>query len=195
MIIVDTQDKMLQIAANWILDHEKQIIEIGCNTGNFASLLKERKISNYVGIDIQKEKIVLAKIYHPGFRFMCADIAENAHLLRKASLVVSFQTFEHIEDDLKVLNNISPYCKVILSVPNSEYKGHVRWFELEGWKERFEKFIKFNKIITIQNPRKPDRRSFLFKGVRNDYIDKETIFIEEHYNFDNMMQRVRRVTE
>ena len=184
-------DKVLEIAANWILDYEKQIIEIGCSNGNFTTLLEKRNVSNYIGIDMNKQKIIEAKILYPHFRFMCTDITQNVHLLRKANLVVSFYTLEYIKDDFSVLNNIPPNCKIIFSVPNSPYKAKIRYFELEGWKERFQKFINISKIITVTNPRKPDKRTFLFKGVRNEHIDKKTIYVPEHYRFDNMMERVK----
>ena len=187
-------EKMLKLAANWILDYEKQIVEIGCGIGNFASLLDERNISNYVGIDMVKEKIIKAKIFYPNFRFMCSDITQNVHLLRKASLVVSFYTLEYIEDDFSILNNIPSNCKVIIGVPNSQYKTKTRYYELDGWINRFKKFLNLNKIITIKNPRKPDKRTFLFKAVRNSYIDKKTIYVPEHYRFDNMMERVKGAT-
>jgi len=193
-VIKTSKEQMLEIAANWILDYEKLIVEIGCGDANFAVLLKKRNISNYLGIDIDKEKIAINKIHYPQFRFMCTDIGENVHLLRKARMVISFETMHYIEDDLRVINNIQPYCKIIFSLPNSVYKEKARYYELEGWMERFEKFITFNKMITIQNPRKPGKRLFLFKGVRNSYIDKKTIYVPEHYRFDNMMERVKGAT-
>ena len=193
-VVETSKDQMFEIAANWILDYEKMIVEIGCGDANFTKLLMERNISNYLGIDIDKEKIIANKIYYPQFRFMCTDISDNVHLLRKARMVISFETMHYIEDDLRVINNIQPYCKIIFSVPNSVYREKARYYELDGWIERFEKFITFNKTITIQNPRKPRKRLFLFKGIRNAYIDKKTFYVPEHYRFNNMMERVKGVT-
>jgi len=189
MKIEATQSKMLEMASNWISPAEKRVIEIGCNTGNFAELVEGRHVVNYIGIDIQSDKIAEARKLHPKYKFYCADITENLYFLTKASMIVSFQCFEHIKDDLIVLNNIIPGTKIILSVPNSAYNGHVRWFEIKGWKKRFSKFINFNKIVTIQNPRKRDKRSFLFRGTRNNYVDEKTIENFENLIFDNMMFR------
>ncbi len=192
-IVKLSKKQMLELAANWVLDYEKLIVEIGCGDGNFAKLLKERNVNNYLGIDLDKENIVTNRVHYPQFKFMCTDIAENVHLLRKAKLVASFETINYIKDDLRVINNIQPYCKVIFSVPNSVYKVEARYHELDEWVERFEKYITFNKTITIQNPRKAGKRSFLLKGIRNSYIDKKTFYVPEHYRFDNMMQRVKGV--
>jgi SAM-dependent methyltransferase len=184
-----TQEKMLELASNWIPPEEKRVIEIGCNNGNFSELLEKRHVANYIGIDIQDDKIKEARKLHPKYKFYCADITKNLYFLTKASMIVSFQYFANIKEDLVVLNNIIPGTKMILSVPNSSYGDRVRWFELRGWSKRFSVFMDFNKIVIIQNPRKPDKRSFLFRGTRNDYVNKKTIVNFEDLTFDNMMFR------
>ena len=92
-------------------------------------------------------------------------------ILKPATLFIAFQCLEHIQEDLKVLQALSEGCKCFISVPNSKYPGHIRWFELDGWRNRFKKYIDFDEIVTIQNPRKVNKRSFLFKGIRNGYKD------------------------
>ena len=166
MIFNITQNEMREMALDWI-DPLDNIIELGCSNGNFAKRLYEKGIKNYIGIDILKDKIDKAKIKIPGMHFMCCDIIENLYMFGGATTFISFQCLEHIKEDLKVLEALQPKTNVIISVPNSPYKGHVRWFELEGWKDRFSKYIDFDDIITIQNPKKPKKRSFLFKGKRN----------------------------
>jgi SAM-dependent methyltransferase len=171
MIYEMTQNKMRQMALDWISPDEKHVVELGCSNGNFAELLYYRGITNYIGIDILKDKISEAKTKLPGMLFMCCDITDNLYMLEKATTFVSFQCLEHIKDDLKVINSLKEDTNVILSVPNSPYKGHVRWFELNGWTKRYRPYIHFEARHTIQNPKKVDKRSFLFKGVRNDHKD------------------------
>ena len=166
MIIIDNQEKMRKIAADWIKE-DTNIIELGCSDGNFASILNELGNHHYIGIDIQREKIDSAKKSFPKMNFMCCDICENLYMLGGAKTFVSFQCLEHIENDLKILKSLKVWTKVIISVPNSPYKGHVRWFEMEGWIKRFSPFIDFDEKITIQHPKKKNKRSFLLKGVRN----------------------------
>jgi len=180
-------DDMLQTAVNWISPDEIRIIEVGCGNGNFAEFIEQRGISRYIGVDISKNEIDKAKDLYPQYRFLVADITKNYNFLNKASMIVSFQTLQHIKDDLPLLNNIKPKTKILISVPNSPYGDAIRFFELDGWEERFSQYIDFNKIITFQNMRKPDKRSFLFKGLRNDFIDKETIKEFKNVTFDNMM--------
>jgi 2-polyprenyl-3-methyl-5-hydroxy-6-metoxy-1,4-benzoquinol methylase len=163
-----THDKMRELASKWISKKEKLVIELGCNTGNFAELMNKKGVK-YLGIDKQEEKIRHAKARFPNMNFMDFDILDHLVVLKKASTFVSFQCLEHIKKDKEVLKAIVPGTKVIISVPNSKYKGHVRWFELKGWVGRFSPYILLEKGITIQNPNKPNKRAFLFKGVRNDY--------------------------
>lgn len=170
MIFNIEQKEMREMALEWI-DPLDNIIELGCSTGNFAKLLCDKGIKNYIGIDIQKDKIDEAKKKLPNMHFMCCDIVENLYMLGGATTFISFQCLEHIKEDLKVLKALKSETNVIISVPNSPYKGHVRWFELEGWQDRFSKYIDFDYACVIQNPKKVKKRAFLFRGVRNDNKD------------------------
>ena len=170
MIFNITHKEMREMALKWIND-EGGIIELGCSNGNFAELLFENKLLNYCGIDILKDKIQEAKQRLPKMGFFRCDITKHLYLLEECKTFVSFQCLEHIEQDLEVLNALNPGTNVVISVPNSPYKGHVRWFELEGWQERFSKYIDFDHACVIQNPKKQKKRAFLFRGVRNEFKD------------------------
>ena len=167
MILKISQEEMRKIACGWIKQNEKIVVEAGCSSGNFVSLLKDKKIAKYIGVDIDKEKIKEAKKKFPSFSFIALDISKNLYLLRNCSLFISFQCLEHIKNDIEVIKAIPINSKVIFSVPNKPFhKEHIRWFELDGWIDRFSPYIKFDEIITIQNPRKKNKRSFLFRGFR-----------------------------
>jgi len=170
MIFNVTQKEMREMALDWI-DPFANIIELGCSSGNFAIELQKIGIKNYIGIDILKDKISEAKIKIPNMNFICCDILDNLYMFDKIAQFVSFQCLEHIKDDLKILNALNEGTSTIISVPNSPYKGHIRWFELDGWTERFSKYIDFDHKCTIQNPKKKNKRAFLFKGIRNGYKD------------------------
>jgi 2-polyprenyl-3-methyl-5-hydroxy-6-metoxy-1,4-benzoquinol methylase len=168
MIINATQDKMREYVFELIskVKNEK-IIELGCNTGNFAELLKDSNI-DYTGIDIQSDKIEIAKNNLKNMNFICCNIIDNLYLLKNANIFISFQCLEHIEKDLDILKSLPSKCKVFISVPNKKYKGHIRWFEVDGWTERFKKYINFENIITFQHPQKKNTRTFLFIGEKDD---------------------------
>jgi 2-polyprenyl-3-methyl-5-hydroxy-6-metoxy-1,4-benzoquinol methylase len=167
MIIKTTQDEMRKIACEWINPNEKMIVEVGCSSGNFAKLLNDKKIYGYIGIDILSEKIKEAKNKYPNMIFMVCDITTNLYMLKSATTFVSFQCLEHIENDLDIIKEIPSNSKTIISVPNSPYgKEHKRWFELDGWLNRYSQYINIKESITIQNPVKAKKRCFLFRGVK-----------------------------
>ena len=137
MILKITQEEMRKNVADMLNSGEKWLIELGCSDGNFASIIRNRGIKNYLGIDIQQNKIDEAKRKLPDMTFICCDITKNLGILEGASTFVSFQCLEHIERDLDVIKAINQGTRCIISVPNSKYPGHVRWFELDGWSKRF----------------------------------------------------------
>ena len=81
MIYNITQVEMRKLTLDWISKEDDSIIELGCSNGNFANLLFENKITNYCGIDIQKDKINEAKKKLPKMGFFCCDILNNLHIL------------------------------------------------------------------------------------------------------------------
>jgi trans-aconitate methyltransferase len=188
-MIINTEnyEKMLTIAANWIPQDEERVLEIMCHNGEFAKLLKERHIKNYVGFDDNEQKIIRSRIEIPKYKFMCSDIRDNYHYFRKMTLVVAFDYLQRIRDDLELINNIKPETKLIFAVPNYEYQGFYRWHEIEDWQERYSHLINVAKIITFQNPKKEFKRTFLIKATRSDYIDEKTWKNYEHVSFDMMM--------
>ena len=167
--MITTHDEMRKIAYEYI-PRKSSVVEIGCSSGNFAELIRGTE-HQYIGVDILSEKINEARKSFPDMNFVNCDITKNLYILEQATTVVSFQCLEHIKEDLKVINAIPFGLLVILSVPNRQYKGHVRWYELEGWEERYRPYIEFMSVTTIQHPKKPNNRSFLFRGLRNGKKD------------------------
>jgi len=164
MIIKTTHEEMRRMALESI-PRKSIVLEIGCSSGNFAEIIR-RTEHGYIGVDIQTGKINEAQKKLPDMTFINCDITKNLKLLKKANVIVSFQCFEHIKKDLKLLKAIQPNTRLLISVPNRKYKGHVRWFEADGWEKRFSPFIDIHDVITIQHPTKKNNRSFLFKGVK-----------------------------
>ena len=193
MIIEAPINEMYRRAANWITPDEGRILQISCGRGEFAHLLKERHIGNYIGIDPREKKLKRAKINHinSGFRFLPTDIRENFHYFSKVSMVIAFDYFQLMKDDLILINNIKPETKIIFSLPNYEYQGYKRWYESDGWEERYTSFIRFHKILTFQNPKKEFKRTFLFKGTRTDYVDENNLQLFEHVTFDSLSKRTK----
>jgi len=143
------------------------VLEIGCGDGNFARDLWIKGIRNYIGIDLRSDKIFLAKRKVRRFKFIRGNIFQHLDLFEKVDIIVAIEVFEHIRRDFDLLTEIPKGKKVIFSVPNSPYKQeHKRWYELDGWKERYNDFFEFENIYTVQNERKPTRRAFVFISTK-----------------------------
>lgn len=88
-----------------------RILEIGCGTGNYTILLRDRfKNAGLKAVDISKEMIEIAakKLKNEGVKFIVAD-AEKISLNEKFDLITSnacFQWFEDLERALALYKNL-----------------------------------------------------------------------------------------
>lgn len=114
-----------RIATNGF-DH---VLDIGCGTGQFACLLKDKGVQNYLGFDFSIKRIEQAEKACPQFDFVVAN-ALHTDLLEKHNYhtVTCIEFLEHIEDDLGVLRNLKKGTKFFGSVPSFPYASHVRHF-------------------------------------------------------------------
>ena len=149
MIIIGTQDEMRKKALDYINENEI-VVELGCGEGNFISILNEAKnITKYIGIDIDHQKIELCKKLYTknNLEFVCANIMAPhiQQYIWESHIITSFQTLEHVgtfrgNEDIEFISNIPSKKHFVFSVPNSPYrKEHKRWFEIDGWVNRYDK--------------------------------------------------------
>lgn len=179
MILKTTQEEMREIAIDF-LDGDKfySILEMGCGPGDFAHQLYMTNMNcKYIGVDIQTKHIANCRNTNPDssyFTFFRQDvlIPEFDKYFSSCDVIFSFQMLEHLgtiggTQDIELIERIPRDKLFIFSVPNSPYKNaHMRWYELDGWVNRYKHLLDFDNKITIQNPRKPKKRSFLFKTWR-----------------------------
>jgi cyclopropane fatty-acyl-phospholipid synthase-like methyltransferase len=172
LVLTCNQDVMREKAVDFIKS-KGFILELGCGDGNFAKILFDNGYTNYLGVDLLEKNILACKEAIPSFKFWTANVFSSRvySKILEAKTIVSFQTFEHLgttkgHEDIGFLLSFPSGKHLIFSVPNSPYrKEHKRWFELDGWRQRYKDILIFNDSITIQNPKKPDKRSFLFDAV------------------------------
>lgn len=179
MILKMTQEEMREIAIDF-LDRDKfySIFEMGCGPGTFAHQLYMENLNfTYIGVDIQVKHITHCLNNNPDtstFSFYRHDILIPYYddFFHQCDVIFSFQMLEHLgtiggTQDIELIERIPRDKLFIFSVPNSPYKNaHMRWYELDGWVDRYKHLLDFDNKITIQNPRKPKKRSFLFKTWR-----------------------------
>lgn len=97
-----------------------KILEIGCNTGEFCNLIKEKYNSEVYGIDINKDAINVAIDKYPNLNFEAMDLFD---IKGKYDVIYMQHVIEHIEEPEKALiklkrDNLNKNGKLIISCPN-----------------------------------------------------------------------------
>ncbi len=111
---------------NWLPDNLKSsVLEIGCGSGMFLNLLKERGHSKVYGVDSSPQQVALAK--EQGFDVVEANALEY---LRDSSqsfyLIVALDFIEHLDRDEAIqfltaaCERLEPGGRLILQTPNGE---------------------------------------------------------------------------
>jgi 2-polyprenyl-3-methyl-5-hydroxy-6-metoxy-1,4-benzoquinol methylase len=163
--VLDVRNKII----NDIVFPSGLILEIGCAAGNFFNFLSVYN-RNYIGIDLDLNQIEKAKKTFPSGKFIYGNIFNFDDLLKSCRTIVSFQVIEHIENDFALFNKINSGKNIIFSVPNFPYRnnfpdGHKRYYELDGWIERYKDILDINEVWTIKHYKK-NRKIFVFQCTR-----------------------------
>lgn len=143
------------------------IVDIGCGPGQFASLLLDKNIKNYFGIDFSTKSIDLAKETCPSYHFIAADIFKTDILeTNDYDCIVALEILEHIKGDKDLIRKIKKGSKFFGSVPNFAHDAHVRFFSDENAVEqRYGEFFKSLRIDPFLGDPK-GTTYFLIDGVK-----------------------------
>ncbi len=141
------------------------IIDIGCGAGQFACLLRDNNISNYIGVDLSPARIDHARRICPEYRFLAEDVfASDLLKTQDYDSVFALEFLEHIKRDIEFISMISPGTTCIFSVPNFGGRTHVRYFKtIQQVSQRYERYFKtvtINEILL--NSR--GKRIFILQG-------------------------------
>jgi len=108
-----------------LLNQKTRVLEIGCGTGDFIHLLKEKGI-NAIGVDLGVTAIEAGKQYWgdiPIFTISAQDYFKE-HNNQKFQIVCLFAILEHLEKPHSILNEIYRILDkngyVVIEVPNSK---------------------------------------------------------------------------
>jgi len=163
----------LYCEAMYFLPDEKNtpIIDLGCGTGRFAKLLEINGFKNYVGLDFSITAIHIASEYCQSFSFGCYDLKEISQIskfVNEFEYIFLLEVLEHIDDDMKLLNSINQGKNVVFSVPPSNYKSHVRFFNtIDDVYKRYDHVFEFKEEMIVKNHIKPNKQgSFLFNAIK-----------------------------
>jgi len=146
--------------------NKKSILDLGCGPGQFASLLHDRGIPRYIGLDFSAQSIQMARLRCPGLTFEVTDIG-TSNLLETADYdcVVALEFLEHVEDDRAILQRIKPLTHVFASVPNFPDVAHVRHFgDPQAVESRYAPCLSWCRVDTLVAD-SFGKKFFLLKGV------------------------------
>lgn len=98
-----------------------KILEIGCNTGEFCNLLKEKYNTNICGIDINPNAIEIAVDKYSNVNFQTKDIFELKD--ERYDVIYMQHVIEHLQEPEKALiklkkDNLNEGGKLIITCPN-----------------------------------------------------------------------------
>lgn len=145
----------------------RSVLEIGCGSGQLASLLRDRGLQNYCGVDFNPKRINHAKNICPEFKFAVEDtLVTGLWDAFEHDTVLSTEVLEHVERDLEVIEKIKPGKRFIGTVPNFPDKAHVRHFKNCGEvRERYGKYFQDFKVDPILKNTQGSTY-FLMEGVK-----------------------------
>lgn len=144
------------------------VVDLGCGTGRFAELLRQRGYGFYLGFDFASAVVAEAASYCPAFDFAVADIRQWNHGpdLPDVCCYVLLEVLEHLDDDLDALARIPAGSTVVLSVPNFWSESHVRRYaQPRDVFNRFGMLLDFDAWRSVAFPT-PGRRIHVFRGTR-----------------------------
>ena len=108
----------------------RSVLAIGCGPGQFAALLRDQGLTQYLGIDFSPARIKQAKKVCPEFDFVEANVFETALLrMHKCDAAICLKFLEHVERDLRVIRALRADTRFYASLPDFGGPVHVRYFQ------------------------------------------------------------------
>jgi SAM-dependent methyltransferase len=144
----------------------RSVIEIGCGAGEFAGLLRDLGIADYVGLDTNAARLARARVACPEYRFEVADVFLTSHL-RSEDYDVAVMTgfLEFVRWDLVALELVRPNRRVLGTVTAGDDPGRVRQFtSATQVLDHYSPVLRELRVEPVHLPH--GRTAFLFDGIK-----------------------------
>lgn len=107
-------------------------LDVGCGEGHMIEYFKQQRlVGNYVGVDLNPDKVNHASIYHPACKYMVGDVGALAFKSNTFDCILAAEMLEHLPNPALALKEIKRVAKsgayFIVSVP---YEPFFRWGNL-----------------------------------------------------------------
>lgn len=127
-------------AAAALVPDGASVVELGCGTGRLAGILI-RQGHEYTGIDFAPALVAEARRYNGGRgRFLVDDLRRA--VVPAADCYVATEVFEHLDNDIGMINRLPIGSTLVISVPSFDSESHVRFFaDRESARARYGEVI------------------------------------------------------
>jgi len=148
-------------------DGVRSVLDLGCGSGQFADLLRDRGIREYRGVDFSQKRVEWASQHCPDFTFVVED-ALHTDLFRTFGYdsVVCAEFLDHVQSDIEVIRRIRPGARFYAIVPNFPYLSHTRYFrDSNEVPERYAGYFRDFRVSSYRADKK-SKTYFLLEGVK-----------------------------
>jgi len=144
----------------------QSVIEVGCGKGEFACLLRDLGIPEYLGLDTNAARLAKARAICPEYRFEVADVFLSNHLRSEHYDVAVMTGFlEFVRWDLVALELVRPHRRVLGTVTAGDEPGRVRQFTSASQVlDHYSPVLRELRVEPIHLPH--GRTAFLFDGIK-----------------------------
>ncbi len=148
-------------------DGVRSVLDVGCGSGQFALLLRDRGIQAYCGIDFSQKRIEWARKNCPDFTFVAEDaLRTDLFTTFPSDAVVCAELLDHVQADIEVIQRIKTGARFYAIVPNFSYDSHVRYFRDSGEvRARYAAYFEDFRVSPFFADRK-GKTYFLLEGIK-----------------------------
>lgn len=148
-------------------DGVRSVLDVGCGSGQFALLLRDRGIQAYCGIDFSQKRIEWVRKNCPDFTFVVEDaLRTDLFTTFPYDAVVCAEFLDHVQADIEVIQRIKTGARFYAIVPNFSYDSHVRYFRDSGEvRARYAAYFEDFRVSPFFADRK-GKTYFLLEGIK-----------------------------
>ena len=158
------------------------ILDFGCGIGMLSSSFE---INKYVGIDIDKESIRIAKHNNPTHNFFCLNDFDYIYDFAPFDIVIMLAVIEHLKNPIEILKKLNTLLNkngnIILTTPSPisnkiHYIGSIIGLFSKSASKEHKKLYSLNDIINISIESKfkvAKYKKFLFSLNQLFILEKE----------------------